>query len=245
MAIAAKISSAELTSQVSSRFVGRSLEARLINAPGTAYLPGDTNDTNFLGFEVPLGIGGYKRQGISFASGDVLAYSDDGVALNTRATVFAQDGSATAIDFSHVALCWSSGNVTDLTVTSPPLAADSVDGTYTNVPVDTTTGTGNSLVLDITVSDSGSTWNAVVSNVGSGYSASDLVTVSEGTLAGIGAIQAGAGDLVISIDGVTSDAEAGQILSVAQTSSAVSLNGGNEAVFYWNIKQFGYYNTTA
>ena len=162
MAIAAKISSTELVDQVLDRFVGKYLEARLIDAAGTAYLPGDTSDSQFLGFEVPLERGGYRRQVIGFSGGDVLGYSDDGVALSTRATVFAHDGSSTSIDFSHVVLCWSGGNVTTLNYDSNPTAGDSVDGTYTNVPIDSTIGTGNSMVVDITVSNNGTDWDCTI-----------------------------------------------------------------------------------
>ncbi len=245
MALAAKISATELTDQVSDRFVDKYLEARLINAPGTAYVPGDTVDTVFLGFEVPIGQGGYRRQAISFAAADVLNYTDDGVALNTRATVFAQDGSATSIDFSHVALCWSAGNVMTLSNTTLPTAGSSNDGTYTNIPIDSTSGSGNSLAVDIEVSNSGATWTPTIVGAGNEYADSDTVTILEGTLAGLGIVSAGAGDFVMTVDTVSTNPDAGNILSVAQTTSAVNLNGGNEAVFYWNIKQFGFYSIAA
>ena len=80
MAIAAKISPAELTSQVTSRFDGAYLEGRLINAPGVAYVPGTTDDASFLTFEVTPGTAGYQRQVIGYEASDVSAYSDDGVA---------------------------------------------------------------------------------------------------------------------------------------------------------------------
>ena len=40
MTIAAKVSSAELTAQVTNRFEDKYLEGRLINATGTSYIPG-------------------------------------------------------------------------------------------------------------------------------------------------------------------------------------------------------------
>jgi hypothetical protein len=247
MAIAAKISSAELTAQVTQRFVGAVLEARLINAPGVSYIPGTTNDATFLGFEVPVGTGGYSRQAISYDSGDVSVYSDDGVALTQRATVFTQDGTSTSIDFSHVALVWGTGNVLTLgSVTAAPSAG--VDGTYTNIPVSSTSGSGSGLVVDLTITNSGaltSDYALTIAGSGSDYSVSDTVTVSEGTLAGLGAVTAGAGDLTFSVASITSQANAGTVLSVAQTSSAVVLGGGNQAAFYWNLKQFGYYSTSA
>ena len=82
MAIAAKISPAELTALVTNRYVGKYYEARLINAPGVSYVPGTSNDATFLGNEVTQGTGGYERQVINYVGGDVSAYSDDGVALS-------------------------------------------------------------------------------------------------------------------------------------------------------------------
>jgi hypothetical protein len=212
MAIAAKISSSELTAQITNRFVGNSFEARLIDATGTTYEPGITDDASFLAFEVPLGTGGYQRQ--------VIGYS------------------------SHVALVWSTGNASALgTVTTAPSAA--VDGTYTNIPVDTTTGSGVGMTVDLTVTNSGaaSTDYAVsIVSAGYDYAAADGIVFLEGTLAGLGIVSAGAGNLAVTINTVNTSSNAGEILSVAQTTSSVVLSGGNEAVFYWNLKQFGYYS---
>jgi hypothetical protein len=58
-------------------------------------------------------------------------------------------------------------------------------------------------------------------------------------LALAGAITAGAGNLTFSAGTVTSGG--GQIVAVAQTANTVVLGGGNQSVFYWNLKQFGYY----
>lgn len=244
MAIAAKISSSELTAQVTDRFVGNSFEVRLINATGTSYEPGITDDATFLTFEVPIGTGGYQRQVISYGSGDVSTYTDDGVALTTKATIFAHDGGATTTDFSHAALVWSTGNALTLSaVGTAPSAA--VDGTYTNIPVGTTTGSGVGLTVDLTVTNSGAaSTDYAVSIVSAGYDyvAADAVVFTEGTLAGLGIVSAGAGDLALTVDTVNTPSNAGEILSVAQTTSSVVLSGGNEAVFYWNLKQFGYYS---
>lgn len=246
MAIAAKISSDELTAQVTQRFDGAVLEARLINAPGVSYIPGTTNDASFLSFEVAAGTGGYARQVISYDAGDVSVYSDDGVALTQRATVFTQDGSTTPIDFSHVALVWGSGNVLTLgAVSAAPTAG--VDNTYTNIPIDSTTGSGTGLTVNLTISNSGATatdYAVTVQNAGSGYAVSDSVTISDGTLAGLGAITGGAGDLTFSVATISNQTNANSILAVAQTSSAVVLGGGNQAAFYWNLKQFGFYSTS-
>ena len=244
MAIAAKISPAELIAQVNSRFDGAYLEARLINAPGVAYVPGTTDDASFLGFEVTRGLSGYLPQVIGYTSSDLSGYTDDGIGLSTKATVFAHDGTGPAIGFSHVALVGSGGNV--LTA-EPVLAAPSAgaNGAYTNIPVDATTGSGEGLTVDLSIINDGasvSDYAITIKNAGSGYAELDVVTILNGTLAGLGATSGGTGDLQFRIATVSSQSNAGQILSVAQTSSVVSLTGGNEAAFYWNLKQFGFYS---
>jgi len=240
MAIAAKISPAELTAQVTDRFVGKYYEARLINAPGTSYIPGTTDDAAFLANEVPIGTGGYSRQVIAYDNADVSAYTDDGVALATKATVFAQDGSATQISFSHVALVEGDGNVTALSANSGAPSAG-VDGTYTDLPT-ITGGSGTGCTVDLTIANSGGAstdYALTIKQAGSGYSASDSIQVQEAALVAAGAVLAGAGDITTTVSTIHSSSE--QLLSVAQTPSAVNLTGGNETVFYWNLKQFGYY----
>ena len=244
MSLAARISPAELYAQVSDRFAGAYLEARLINAPGTAYLPGTTDDTEFLSFEVASGLGGYTRQVISYTQGDVTNYADDGVGLSTRATVFAHDGVGSVIEFSHVALVWSQGNAVGLdTPVATPTSA--VDGTYTNIPIDSSSFDGEGMTVNLTVSNSGSAatdYALTIIKSGSGYVNGESLVIEDGTLAGIGAIQPGAGPLVASVNGTIDQTNFGQILAVAETSAPVQLTAGNEAAFYWNLKQFGFYN---
>lgn len=243
MAIAAKVSSTELTTQVTDRFAGKFLEARLINAPGTTYQPGITNDANFLTFEVPLGVGGYQRQVIGYALSDVSPYADDGVGLATKATIFAQDGSVNGINFTHAALTWSQGNV--LTLSSVGLAPSAGnDGTYTNIPV-TTDGTGTGLTINLTISNGGAStgdYAVTIASPGEGHSGSEVCTISEAVLNGVGAVSVGAGPLGFGVLTVSENAQAGLVLAVAQTSSATVITAGNEAIFYWNLKQFGYYS---
>lgn len=242
MTIAAKISSTELTAQVTNRFADTFFEARLINVPGTIYSPGVTNDATFLSSEVPIGTGGYKRAIINWTAADVLAYSDDGVALNQKAATYAQDGTATTIDFSHVALVWSTGNATAIgTATAKP--ATGVDGSYIAVPVDTTSAAGVGLTVDVTVTNSGaslSDFTATVNSAGYDYSASDTVTIDNSTLQSSGITVETSGDLVLPVSTVYTAANAGEILSVAQTSNSVVVSGGNEVAFYFNLKQFGF-----
>lgn len=239
MAIAAKLSAYETTAQVATRFADKFLEARLIDAPGVTYTPGVTNDATFLSNEVVLGTGGYQRQLIEYKIADVSAYGDNGVALGTKTSIFAHDGSGTTIDFTHVALVWSENNVLTLGANATAPSAG-VDGTYTNIPVDTTGGSGVGLTVDLTVQNSGAAstdYILTVRDSGYGYAASDTVGILDTTLASLGVITAGAGNLSFTVGTVSANTDAGEIFSVAQTTNAVQLASGREAIFYWNLKQ--------
>ena len=179
---------------------------------------------------------------INWAAADILAYTDDGVALQQKAAIYAHDGSGTTIDFSHVALVWSTGNPTALgAVTAAP--ASGVDGTYVSLPIASTSGSGTGLTLNVTVANSGAAvgnYTAVVNKPGYGYAASDTVTISNSSLQAAGLTTEVTGDITLPISTVFTPTNAGQILSVAQTASAVSVSGGNEVAFYFNLKQFGF-----
>ena len=248
MTIAAKVSANELDAILRNRFVGEYFEARLINLPAYTYNPSTAGaDATLLAGEVTLGTGGYQRVVIGYTSSDVGNYTDGGVNLNQKATAFAHDGGATAISFSHVALVWSTGNVTGLgTASSVPASATTTTTAYTNIPIDSTTGSGVGLTVDLEVTNSGATvgdYTLTVNKPGYGYAASDDLTITNATLAGLDS-SIGAGDLVFPVSTVStvSGASAGDLLSVAKTSGVVNLVDGNEAVFYWNLKQFGFYS---
>lgn len=241
MAIAAKVSSAELTAQVTDRFVDNIFEIRLINAPGVSYTPGATVDSTFLSNEVAYGTGGYIRQTFKFVSADVAGYSDDGIGLARKAAIFTHDGSGTPTAFSHAVMCRGSGNVLTLgsVTTAPP---SGVNGTYTNVPT-VTTGAGKGLTVNLAIVSSGASagdWTVAVNNFGYGYAASDPINISSATLNQIGATVAGVNNLIFSVGTVTSGSD--QIVAVAQTASTINLGGGNQAVLYFDLKQFGYYS---
>lgn len=242
MTIAAKISAIEVEAQVTNRFVDKYLEARLIDAAGVTYTPGLTDDATFLAQEVTAGFGGYKRQVIGYSLGDVSTYSDSGIGLSTKATVFPHDGGGDVLSFSHAVLVWSTGNVLTIgALDSVPTAA--VDGTYTNIPISSTNGNGVGATVDITVTNSGAStgdYAVTLSNAGYDYAVTDTLVIDEGTLAGLGMVTAGAGGIGTTVGSINNNSEnAGDIMSVAQTTNTVNLTAGNEAVFYWNLKQFG------
>jgi hypothetical protein len=240
MAIAASISSTELTAQVTNRFSTKTFEAVLINAPSTTYQPGVTNDATFLSNEVAYLTGGYQRQVFTYLAGDVSAYTDGGVALGTKVAIFSHDNSATPMAFSHVALLWGLGNATALgSNTVKP--ASGVNGTYTNLPT-VSSGSGKGLTVNLTVTGAGGTlanWALTIAKPGYGYAAAESVQILNGTLLSAGAIASGiTGSLTFPVSTVTTGG--GQILCVAKTSTTVSLNGGNQAAFNFNLKHYGF-----
>ena len=250
MTIAAKVSAQEITSILSDRFVDQYFEARLINLPAYTYDPATAgSDATLLAGEVAVGTGGYQRAVIKYESGDVGAYADGGVAMTQKATTFAQDGGATAITFSHVALVWSTGNVTALgAVTTRPTSATTTTSNYTNIPIDSTNGSGVGLTVDLQVTNSGaseSDYILTLNKPGYGYAASDTLQIDNATLAGLDP-SVGTGVLAFSVASVYTPtvATAGDLLTSAKTSGTVNLIGGNEAAFYWNLKQFGFYSAT-
>jgi len=244
MTIAATVSSDELSDILTARYVDQYFEARLINLPAFNYDPSIVgSDATLLGGEVPVGQGGYARQIIAYTSSDVGVYADGGVAMVQKGTTFAHDGGAIAIDFSHVALCWSGGNITALgNVTSSP--ASMTDGTYTNVPVDSSSGGGGvGATVDITVTSGGAgngSYAITLASPGYNYLSSDSLTINQTTLAAVDP-SVGAGDLVFDVSTIytSTGGGVGELFTVAKTSNPVSLTGGNEAAFYWNLKQYG------
>ena len=246
MAISGAISSAELEAQVRNRFVDQFFEVMLINNPGSTYIPGEPGiDEEFTAAEVATGTGGYQRQVISYSSTDVTSYTDDGIALNNKAAVFTHDGTAESIDFTHVALVWGGGQPLgfDVATSYPTPGQGNTGGPYTNLPV--SGGSGQGMVVDLTITNSGATaadYTLTIVSRGYGYLDSDTLTITEATLVASGATASAAGDLVFSPSSVYSPSNAGQVVSVAKTTNSVVLSGGNQAGFYFNLKNFGYYS---
>ncbi|MBP47149.1 MAG: hypothetical protein CMH53_04355 [Myxococcales bacterium] len=235
MAITAKISAAEISAQVDQRFVNKYVEGILIDANGVTYSPGTTVDSTFLGFEVAEA-NGYERQVLVFQGQDQTAYTDDGVGLATKGTVFTHDGSANAITFTHAALVWGTGNVAalDAATTDPAVG---VDGVYTDLPT-VTDGSGTGLTVDLTVANNVFVFSP--SRFGRNYQTGDSVTILETTMEQAGAVAAGAGLAQMLVGTVSSNTEAGQLITVAPVDTQVTLDAGNEAAFYWDFKLFGF-----
>lgn len=246
MSIAAKISAVEIDDLLRDRYVGAFYEARLINSPGADYTPGGgVADSVWLSNEVPLGTGGYKRAVVAYASNDVGNYADGGVGLRTKATIFQHDGSDNDINFTHVALVWSEGNpVGPLTVVTAPDGATDTTEAYTNVPTETN-GSGEGLTVDISVINNGVDildYSVTVNSSGYGYAQGDTITVLNGVLAGLDPA-VGTGDLVCTVPVIDEQASpTDSIFAIAKTAQPITLAGGNQSVFYWNFKQYGFYS---
>lgn len=237
MTISAKVSPTEVTEIVKGRYVDKVYQVRLINAPGVSYVPGTTVDSEFLAFEVPLGTGGYQRQVFTYVMDDVSAYTDDGVALATKATVFSQDGSVNPISFSHAAMVESNGSILSLSGVSG-FPNTGVPGVYTNIPVQGNSVAGDRATVNVTVIDD-TTWNVELNAAGYDYEIGDALYVSETALRAAGAIDPSeTGDLTFSVTDVTQNN--GALMSIAQTVNTITLTGGNQTVFYWNLKLYGF-----
>lgn len=246
MTIAAKVSSAEIDDILRSRYVDQYFEARLINLPAFVFDPGVVgSDTTLLTGEVAFGTGGYARTVIKYESADVGGYADGGISMTQKATIFAHDGGTTPLEFSHVALVWSTGNVLTLgSVTAAPASATNTVTAYTNIPIDSTSGSGVGLTVDLAVGNSGAAttdYTLTINKPGYDYAASDTLTINNATLQALDP-SIGAGDLTFSVGTIHAPANAGDLFTSAKTTSVVTLVDGNEAAFYWNLKQYGVVN---
>lgn len=243
MTIASTVASGELTDIITNRYVNSYFEARLIDLPAFTYDPSVAgSDTTLLAGEVTLGTGGYSRAIIKYEAGDVGGYSDGGVAMSQKGTIFAHDGGATPIEFSHVALVWSTGNATSVgSVEGKPAGMATTTQAYTNIPTEPGASVGSGLTVDLEVTNGGaalSDYIVTLNKPGYGYEANDVVSISNTTLSALDATT-GFGDLTFRVVTIATSANAGELFTSAKTSSTVTLTDGNEAAFYWNLKQYG------
>ena len=182
---------------------------------------------------------------VGYTEADVGNYADGGVGLRTKATVFEHDGGNDDIQFTHVALVWSAGNpFGELVVASSPASMPTTAEPYVGVAT-TTDGAGVGLTVDISVINDGAAlgdYSVTVNAPGYGYAEGDSITISNAVLDALDPA-VGAGDLVATvgeIPGMASPTES--IFAIAKTAQTVTLAGGNQSVFYWDFKQFGFYS---
>lgn len=246
MAIASLISAGELAATIQSRFVNQIFEVALVSSGGAAYNPELSNDVEFMEQEVAVGTGGYSRQTFRYEFSDLAPYSDSGIGLATKAAVFPHDGSATTISFSHVVLLRGNGNVTLASSVPPTFPTNSggdtmVDGFYAGLPT-VTNNAGAGCTLNVTIANNGangaSDYTIEIDDPGIGYEVGDQLEITPAVLVAAGACGVDLGSLTTLAQAVQTTNN--QIVSASPTASPVVLGNGNEAVFYFNTKLFGF-----
>ena len=271
MTIAAAVSAAELTAQVKASFENKWFEVALIKSAATFDVENDVwdqnpaNTTNNLFLNELDGLGGtrgsagtgtdngYGRRAFEYVPANIQGYNDLGIPLARKTTVFSHNGIGTgAFTFSHAVLLHSGdGHVTSLgAVTVVPTGdAAFTTNTYTNLPT-STTGNGEGATVDLAITAPGTVageWAVTLVNAGTGYANGDTLTVPAGTLQSTLGNNGGTltGDLTFTVGSVNATAQSAtgtrQIVAVAKTSADVTLVSGNESVFYWDLKLFGYH----
>lgn len=245
MAIGSLISATELAATVQARFIDQVFEVALVDSGGASYSPENTVDATFMANEVG-DVGGYRRQTIQYDFGDLSPYSDSGIGLATKAAVFDHDGSANTINFSHVVLLRGNGNVTAVGAAPVSVPVNSggntmINGTYIGLPT-ATNGTGEGCTLDVVIENSGangiSDYTVTINDPGFGYELVDSIEITAPTLVAVGACAVDLGSILLAPADVQTTSN--QIVSASPTASPVVLGNGNEAVFYFNTKLFGF-----
>lgn len=123
-------------------------------------------------------------------------------------------------------------------------AANGADGTYTNILVKDP-GDRGGLTVDITVASG--VYTVATNAPGYGYADAEVLTITATDLNALDpTISTGNNDLVFSVASISpvtlpSGITAGDLFTVAKTTSTVNLTGGAAAAFYWNLKQYGFY----
>lgn len=240
------ISSEELSRQIFQGFVNQSFEVTLVNAPGTVYQPSVTTNASFLQNELTPGTFDYMPAVFTYIPADETNYSDGGIGLETKTAVFNNNGQG-SYQFTHVVLKRGNGNVQAINSPSQFPTAGS-NGTAVGLPtVNGVDGDGNQypgdgLTIDVTVINqgvTGSDWQLTINQPGYGYEEDGQIIITADVLLDAGlTIAQSSGDLVFTINQVSSSD--GAIVSVTPTENTVIMSDGNEAVFYFNIKQFGF-----
>ena len=238
--VAAKISSNEVLAQIQNRYIDNYFEIALINSPSTVYTPGTTDDASFMQSELTYGTGGYARQIIGYTNTDIGGYADQGIGLARKAAIFTHNGSTSNLTFSHVVMLRGDGNI--LSIGSPSSAPSSgTTGTYTNIPA-TGSISGKNLLVNVIIFNNGATaadWTVSFVNRGYSFAVGETIRISNSSLVTPGATSTGTGDLTFPVTAVSVDG--GQVVGVTKTDSIVTLGAGNQAVFYFDLKQYGYF----
>ena len=242
MTIAAKVTPVELVSQVTDRFVGGYFVVKLLNSSGLAYTPGLQDPLQYvIDYEIPRQ-SGYLPQIFGYATNDVNGYADGGVGLKQKQVIFEHDGGETGYTFDAISVQWADGVMLQVEPSTTIVPGPMVDGDYTNVPVDSVVGDGSGLSVNFTVFN-GAAVAMEVQSRGFGYTVTDDLQISSGTLASIGAHDGSGGALGVNIVELYLPTNAGSVVLIAPTANTVTLQGGNESAVYFNYKNFGFYSS--
>lgn len=242
MTVAAKITPTELGDQVRERFVGNYFVAKLLNSAGLAYVPGQQDSLQYvIDYELAR-TSGYAPQIIGYVAGEVTDYADSGVGLAQKQAIFQHDNSGAGYTFDHVSLQWAGGVVNGLEADPARNPGPLVDADYSNLPVGSSTGDGNGLTVNITVFN-GAVVSVTPNTRGYDYIATDVLEITAGTLASVGAHDGSGGSQGLLITDLYLNDKSGQVVLIAPTAQPITLAGGNETAVYFNYKNFGYYNT--
>lgn len=169
----------------------------------------------FMANEIEEGFGGYTSPAISYTNADIGIFADEGVPLARKAATFSHDNSVDAYDFTHVVLLRT--NEIDASAGGASLTI------YEHQAQPDFTDEYNGWVLTGPEVPAGT---GIYAWTGSGgvdgpdyYSLNQSVpTIAQNT------------DMMLS-----------QIVAVTPLASTATLSDGNEAVFYFDIKHFTYY----
>lgn len=215
MTVTALVSTKEIRNTLINRYTstGHYFRVALVNTLGS-YVRGVTSDATFMSDEIEEGLGGYTSPYFQYTSSDIGIYADEGIPLSRKAATFTHDGSASAYDFTHVVLLRK--NVISGSASGTALTVYS----YDREPEDTEELNG--WVLTGTGVDIGTAITAYTGTSGTGgpwfYTLNQSIT------------NTGVQNMVLS-----------QIIAVAPLASTATLSDGNEAVFYFDLKHFTYY----
>jgi hypothetical protein len=242
MTVAAKITPTELGDQVRDRFISNFFVVKLLFSNGLAYTPGQQDSLQFvIDYELSR-ISGYEPQIIGYVPGEVSIYADGGVGLAQKQAIFQHDNSATSYTFDQVSLQWAGGVVNIVEIDELRNPGPLTDADYSNVPVATVTGDGSGLTVNFSVFN-GAIVSMTPNTRGYDYNTTDILEITSGTLASIGAHDGNGGAQGVLINDLYLNSKSGQVVLIAPTAQPVTLAGGNESAVYFNYKNFGYYNT--
>lgn len=249
MTIAAKITPTELVGQVTDRFVDQYFIVKLLNSEGMSYTPGVQEELAFVNNNaLTPGTFGYNPQLFSYSAADVGNYADAGVGLLQKQCIFSHDGSNSQYSFTHCSVQWANGVILGISADPAALPLGVIpDGLYENLPV-TSDGSGFGATVNLTVNNTLAgelAYSIVMNSPGFDYSLSDVVEISSATLAAVGAGDGSQGPIGLILETLFLPSNANDVFAIAPTDGLVTLANGNESAFYFNLRQFGYYNIGA